>query len=276
MIQHISDTAKLHNGVEMPWLGLGVFQTEEGDEVLQAVEVALKAGYRHIDTAAIYQNEQGVGQALGASDVPREDVFVTTKVWNTDQGFDSTLRAFEQSQEKLNLDYVDLYLVHWAVKGKYTDTWKALEKLYQDGLVKAIGVSNFEPHHLEDIFKICDIKPMVNQVELHPWFPQKPLHDFCKQHHIQIEAWGPLSRGQALNEPTVKAIADKHGKSPAQVFIRWELQSEIVTIPKSVKPGRIQGNAEVYDFELDAEDMVQMASMDQNKRLGPDPDNFDF
>lgn len=275
MIQHISDGAKLHNGVDMPWLGLGVFQTEEGDEVLQAVETALKVGYRHIDTAAMYQNECGVGQAVRDSGVPREDVFVTTKVWNSDQGFDNTLRAFDKSQENLNLDYIDLYLIHWP-KTQSTDTWKALEKLYQDGMVKAIGVSNFKPHHLDDIFKICDIKPMVNQVELHPWFNQKSLRDLCAEHQIQIEAWAPLGRGDLLEHPVVVEIAKKHDRAPAQVLVRWHLQNGIVTIPKSSKPERIQSNADVYGFELDEEDMNRINGIDENKRLGPDPDEITF
>lgn len=275
MIQHISDCAKLHNGVDMPWLGLGVFQTEEGDEVLQAVETALKAGYRHIDTAAMYQNERGVGQAVRNSGVPREDVFVTTKVWNSDQGFDNTLRAFDKSQENLNLDYIDLYLIHWP-KDQSTDTWKALEKLYQDGMVKAIGVSNFKPHHLDDIFKICDIKPMVNQVELHPWFNQQSLRDLCAEHQIQIEAWAPLGRGDLLEHPVVVEIAQKHDREPAQVLVRWHLQNGIVTIPKSSKPERIRSNADVYGFELDEEDMNRINDIDENKRLGPDPDEITF
>jgi diketogulonate reductase-like aldo/keto reductase len=273
--RNIGDYTVLHNGVQMPWLGLGVWKAKEGEEVEQAVKAALAHGYRHIDTAAVYGNEAGVGKALRESGVPREQVFVTTKVWNSDQGYDTTLRAFEESRKRLGLEYVDLYLVHWPVKGKYKETWKALEKLYKDGLVRAIGVSNFQVHHLEDVMADCEVVPMVNQVEYHPLLTQKELHAFCKQHKIQLEAWSPLMQGN-LDVPLLADLARKYGKSPAQIVLRWDLQNEVVTIPKSVHEARIVENADLFDFELSAEDMQKIDGLNQNHRFGADPDNFNF
>lgn len=276
-MKHVQDGATLHNGVRMPWLGLGVYKVEEGDEVRRAVRTALEVGYRHVDTAAFYQNEEGVGQAIRESGIPRDQIFVTTKVWNSDQGYESTLKAFDTSLKKLGLDYIDLYLVHWPVKGKYKETYKALEKLYKDGFVRAIGVSNFQIHHLEDVLADCEIKPMVNQVEFHPRLTQKPLLAFCKQHHIQLEAWSPLMRGgELLNEPTLVNIAKKYDKTPAQVILRWDLQHEVVTIPKSVTPERIAQNANIFDFTLTKEEMDAIDALNENRRIGPDPDHFDF
>jgi methylglyoxal/glyoxal reductase len=275
-MKNIKDCTILHNGVKMPWLGLGVYKVKNGDEVINAVKTALEAGYRHVDTAAFYDNEEGVGQAIKESGVPREQVFITTKVWNSDQGYETTLKAFEASLKKLGMDYIDLYLVHWPVRGKYKETYKALEKLYKDGFVRAIGVSNFQIHHLEDLMAECEIKPMVNQVEYHPRLTQKELHAFCKQHHIQLEAWAPLMRGGLFDEPTLLEISKKYGKSPAQVILRWDLQNEVVTIPKSVTPQRIKENADIFDFELTAEEMEKIDALNMNKRIGPDPDNFDF
>jgi diketogulonate reductase-like aldo/keto reductase len=273
--RNIGDYTVLQNGVQMPWLGLGVWKAKEGEEVEQAVKAALAHGYRHIDTAAVYGNEAGVGKALRESGVPREQVFVTTKVWNSDQGYDTTLRAFEESRKRLGLEYVDLYLVHWPVKGKYKETWKALEKLYKDGLVRAIGVSNFQVHHLEDVMADCEVVPMVNQVEYHPLLTQKELHAFCKQHKIQLEAWSPLMQGN-LDVPLLADLARKYGKSPAQIVLRWDLQNEVVTIPKSVHEARIVENADLFDFELSAEDMQKIDGLNQNHRFGADPDNFNF
>ncbi len=276
-MKSLQDGATLHNGVRMPWLGLGVYKVQEGDEVNRAVRTALEVGYRHIDTAAFYQNEEGVGQAIRESGIPRDQIFVTTKVWNSDQGYEATLKAFDTSLKKLGFDYIDLYLVHWPVKEKYKETYKALEKLYKDGFVRAIGVSNFQIHHLEDILADCEIKPMVNQVEFHPRFTQKPLLAFCKQHDIQFEAWSPLMRGgELLNEPTLVNIAQKYNKTPAQVILRWDLQHEVVTIPKSVTPQRIAQNANIFDFALTKEEMDAIDSLNENHRIGPDPDHFDF
>ncbi|ESU32411.1 glyoxal reductase [Bacillus sp. 17376] len=273
---NLQDTTTLHNGVKMPWFGLGVFKVQEGSEVVESVKAALKNGYKSIDTAAVYRNEEGVGLGIKEAGVPREELFITTKVWNSDQGYESTLQAFETSMEKLGLDYLDLYLIHWPVAGKYKETWKALEKLYKDGRVRAIGVSNFHVHHLKDLMADAEIKPMVNQVEYHPHLAQTELLEFCKAEGIQMEAWSPLKQGELLSEPTIVAIAEKHKKSPAQVILRWDLQNEVVTIPKSIKEHRIIENADIFDFELSAGDMERLNSLNKNERVGPDPDNFDF
>ncbi|WP_419885428.1 aldo/keto reductase [Paenibacillus sp. B-A-8] len=280
MAQHLQDTTALHNGVNMPWLGLGVFQVEEGSELIQAIKSAIAHGYRSIDTAAIYQNETGVGQAikeaLQDNNLSREDLFVTSKVWTADMGYEETIAAYETSLAKLGLEYLDLYLIHWPVKGKYKETWRALETLYKEGRVKAIGVSNFQIHHLEDVMKDAEIKPMVNQVELHPYLSQQALLSFCKEQGIQLEAWSPLMQGQLLDQPVLKQIAAKYGKSVAQVIIRWDLQRGIITIPKSTKEHRIIENVDVFDFQLTEEDMTLINSLNQDQRVGPDPDNFDF
>jgi methylglyoxal/glyoxal reductase len=276
MPQNLQDTTTLHNGVKMPWFGLGVFKVQEGSEVVESVKAALGNGYKSIDTAAVYKNEEGVGQAIKEAGIPREELFITTKVWNADQGYETTLQAFEASMDKLGLDYLDLYLIHWPVAGKYKETWKALEKLYKDGRVRAIGVSNFHVHHLKDLMADAEIKPMVNQVEYHPHLAQTELLQFCKAEGIQMEAWSPLKQGELLSEPTIVGIAEKHEKSPAQVILRWDLQNEVVTIPKSIKEHRIIQNADIFDFELTAEDMDRLNSLNKDERVGPDPDNFDF
>jgi diketogulonate reductase-like aldo/keto reductase len=270
----LKDTTTLHNGVKMPWMGLGVFKVKEGEEVIQSVKAALKNGYVHIDTAAIYGNEEGVGQAIRESGIPREELFITTKLWNSEQGYDTTLKAFETSMEKLGLDYLDLYLIHWPGKNKYKDTWKAFEKLYKDGRIRAIGVSNFLVHHLEDLIGSAEIKPMVNQVEYHPHLTQKELHAFCKKEGIQLEAWSPLKQGQLLNDPTLTEIAQKYSKSVAQIILRWDLQNEVVTIPKSIKEHRIIENSQVFDFELTREDMDRIDGLNQDSRAGSHPDQM--
>ncbi|MEH7011856.1 aldo/keto reductase [Neobacillus niacini] len=276
MPSSLRDTTTLHNGVKMPWFGLGVFKVKEGEEVVRSVKAAIKNGYISIDTAAVYKNEEGVGQAIKESGVAREELFITTKVWNADQGYDSTLQAFETSLGKLGLDYIDLYLIHWPVKGKYNDTWKALEKLYRDGRVRAIGVSNFHVHHLEDLLSHAEIKPMVNQIEYHPHLTQKEVHDFCKKEGIQLEAWSPLKQGVLLTDPTINEIAEKHNKSAAQIILRWDLQNEVVTIPKSTNENRIIENADIFDFELTPEEMQRINDLNKNDRIGSDPDNFNF
>jgi len=275
-MKQITDSATLANGVKMPWLGLGVWRVEEGAEVEMAVKTALRHGYRSIDTASLYANEAGVGKAIRESGVPREEVFVTTKVWNTEQGYESTLAAFEESRAKLGLEYIDLYLVHWPVQGTYKDTWRALEKLYKDGLVRAIGVSNFKEHHLEDLMSDCEIEPMVNQVEFHPYLTQKGLLSFCREHGIQLEAWRPLMKGDCVQEPVLIELAEKYNKTPAQIALRWNLQLEVVTIPKSVKEHRIVENADIFNFELSPEDMAKIDALNRDFRYGADPDNFDF
>lgn len=280
MTLHLQSTTKLANGVEMPWLGLGVFKVEEGADLIAAVKAAIKHGYRSIDTAAIYGNESGVGQAireaLAENGIAREELFVTSKVWNQDQGYDETLAAFDASLSKLGLDTLDLYLIHWPVAGKYKDTWRALEKLYKDGRVRAIGVSNFHVHHLQDLLSTAEIKPMVDQVEFHPYLTQNDLLSFTKEQGIQLEAWSPLMQGELLNQPVLQEIAAKHNKSVAQTILRWDLQKGVVTIPKSIKEHRIVENASIFDFELSPEDMEKIDALNQDRRVGPDPDNFDF
>jgi diketogulonate reductase-like aldo/keto reductase len=280
MVKNLQDTTTLHNGVEMPWFGLGVFKVEEGPELVNAVKVAIKHGYRSIDTAAIYENEEGVGQGiregLKEAGISREDLFVTSKVWNADLGYESTIAAYEKSLQKLGLEYLDLYLIHWPVEGKYKEAWRALETLYKEGKVKAIGVSNFQIHHLKDLMEDAEVKPMVNQVECHPRLTQKEVQAFCKEQGIQLEAWSPLMQGELLDNEVLQAIATKHGKSVAQVILRWDLQNGIVTIPKSTKEHRIVENSTVFDFELTAEEMNEIDGLNQNHRVGPDPDNFDF
>ncbi|MFU2014078.1 aldo/keto reductase [Peribacillus butanolivorans] len=280
MVKNLQDTTTLHNGVKMPWFGLGVFKVEEGPELVNAVKVAIKHGYRSIDTAAIYGNEEGVGQGiregLKEAGISREDLFVTSKVWNADLGYESTIAAYETSLKKLGLEYLDLYLIHWPVEGKYKEAWKALETLYKEGKVKAIGVSNFQIHHLEDVIKDAEVKPMVNQVECHPRLTQKEVQAFCKEQGIQLEAWSPLMQGELLDNEVLQEIATKYGKSVAQVILRWDLQNGIVTIPKSTKEHRIVENSSVFDFELTEEDMNRISELNQNHRVGPDPDNFDF
>ena len=275
MVSKISDTTKLANGVRMPWLGLGVWQAADGAETLGAVRAAIKAGYRGIDTAAAYENEASVGRGIAESGVDRRELFITTKVWNSDQGYASTLKAFEESRKKLLLAYIDLYLIHWPVKGKYKDTWRALERLYADGNVRAIGVSNFQASHLEDLMASCKVVPAVNQVEFHPRLTQKPLRAFCREQGIQLEAWSPLLQGH-LDQPELKALAAKHSKTPAQIVLRWDLQHEVVTIPKSVHESRIVENANVFDFQLSDGDMAAIDRMNSDHRYGADPDNFNF
>ncbi|ERN51679.1 aldo/keto reductase [Alkalihalophilus marmarensis] len=268
--------ATLNNGVEMPWLGLGVYKAEDGAEVEQAVIKAIEAGYRSIDTASFYFNEEGVGSAIKKSGVAREELFITTKVWNDDQGYESTLRAFDQSMDKLGLDVLDLYLVHWPVEGKFKDTWKALETLYKAGKVRAIGVSNFNVTHLEELLKTAEIKPMVNQIEFHPYLLQEDLRKYCKEQGIQVEAWRPLTKGDIFSNPTVQEIANAHNKTPAQVLLRWNIEHEVVTIPKSVTESRIIENSEIFDFELTQEDIRKLDELNEDKRYGPDPETFDF
>lgn len=267
----------LNNGVRMPQLGLGVWRVEDGQQVEDSVLTALETGYRHIDTAAVYKNEDGVGNALKKSGIAREEIFVTTKVWNSDQGYDATLKAFEESASKLGLDYIDLYLVHWPTPERdlYVDTYKALEKLYADGRVRSIGVSNFHIHHLERLMKETSIKPVVNQVECHPRLLQSELRAFCKQHDIILEAWSPLMQGgDILENDVVTAIAAKYGKTAAQVIIRWHLQLGNIVIPKSITPSRIRENFDVFDFQLSDDDIAAVCGLNQDKRVGPDPQDF--
>ncbi|MDT0606194.1 aldo/keto reductase [Croceitalea rosinachiae] len=275
-ITDLQGTFALHNGVKMPYFGLGVYLSEDGQEVINAVQWALESGYRHIDTAAIYNNEEGVGKGIRESTVARKDIFVVSKVWNTDQGYDSTLRAFDDSLKRLNLDYLDLYLVHWPVNGKYKDTWRAMERLYKEKKLRAIGVSNFMQHHLEDLLENAEIVPMVNQMEFHPFLVQQDLIDFCNSKNIQYEAWSPMMQGKIFDLDEFKALSKKYGKSIAQIVLRWDLQKGVVTIPKSSKKERIIANADIFDFELSSDDVALLDGLHKDKRFGPDPDNFDF
>ncbi|OIN67326.1 glyoxal reductase [Exiguobacterium sp. KRL4] len=270
------DYITLNNGLVMPQLGYGVFKVPEQD-VYEAVLEALRAGYRSIDTAMIYENEAGVGRALKDSGIPREDIFLTTKVWNKDQGYEQTLAAFETSLQKLGVDYVDLYLIHWPMPDEdlYMETWRALEQLYQDGKTKAIGVSNFHIPHLTRVLEEGTVVPAVNQIELHPFLSQKAIRDFCQKNGIVVEAWSPLMKGRdALTEPVITDIATRHAKTPAQVILRWHLQHNIIAIPKSVTPSRIQENLDVFDFVLSSDDMKQIDQLNRDERTGSNPDEM--
>ncbi|RWZ55294.1 aldo/keto reductase [Halobacillus fulvus] len=272
----LQETFTLHNGIQVPKVGLGVYKMNDDEEVIGAVQSALDIGYRHIDTASFYDNEKGVGTAIKDSGIPREELFVVTKVWNDEQGYEETLQAFERSMDKLGLDYLDLYLVHWPVPGKYTDTWKALEKLYKDGKVKAIGVCNFMEHHLDELMASAEIKPMVNQVEFHPRLYQKDLADYCAEHHIQLEAWAPLGRGKYFDASALKEAAERHDKTPAQVILRWHLQHDVMIIPKSSNADRQKQNADLFDFELTEAEMQDIDGLNKNERIGKHPDEFDY
>ncbi|MGZ7442534.1 aldo/keto reductase [Paenibacillus sp. TH7-28] len=270
------DFVTLNNGVKMPQLGFGVWQVKD-EEATAAVAKALEVGYTSIDTAMIYRNEVGVGKAIKQSSVPRENLFIATKVWNADQGYDNTLRAFDESLERLGLDYIDLYLIHWPTPkfDQYVDTYKALEKLYRDGRTKAIGVCNFEIEHLERLLNETEIKPVLNQVECHPHLTQNELKAFCAKHDIFVEAWSPLEQGgEVLKDPVVKSIGEAHGKSPAQVVLRWHLQNNTIVIPKSVTPVRIEENFNVFDFKLADSEMEQISKLNINRRKGSNPNEM--
>ncbi|MFF5493785.1 aldo/keto reductase [Streptomyces aquilus] len=268
-------TVTLNNGIEIPQLGFGVFQVPD-PETAAAVTSALEAGYRSIDTAAIYGNEAGVGQALAASGIARDELFVTTKLWNADQGYDATLKAFDASLAKLGLDFVDLYLIHWPTPARdlYRESWRAIEKLASEGRVRAAGVSNFQPAHLRRLLDDSSLVPAVNQIELHPGLQQSELRALHAELGIATEAWSPLAQGAMLGEPVLTSIAERYGKSPAQVVLRWHLQLGNVVIPKSVTPSRIRENADLFDFALTDEEMTEIAGLDRGLRTGPDPDTL--
>jgi diketogulonate reductase-like aldo/keto reductase len=281
MTENINSTITLNNGVEMPRLGLGVFRVEDSSELVNAVKVSIKNGYRSIDGAAIYGNEEAMGegirQGIKEAGISREDLFITSKVWNADLGYESTIAAYEASLNRLGVDYLDLYLIHWPVEGKYKEAWRALEYLYKEGRVKAIGVSNFQVHHLQDLLNDAEIKPVINQIELHPYLRQEKVREFCKVNDIQVEAWSPLMAGNGLLENEIlKEIAKKYNKTVAQIVLRWDLQSQVITIPKSTNEGRLLQNIDIFDFNLSKNDIAKIDSLNQDLRVGPDPDNFDF
>ncbi|MBV6682762.1 aldo/keto reductase [Rossellomorea sp. RS05] len=270
----------LNNGLQMPEIGYGVFRVEEGKDLEKAVETAIRIGYRSIDTAAIYQNEKSVGKgvqnAIDAGIVTREELFITSKVWNDGLSYDETIQAYNDTLERLGLEYLDLYLIHWPGQNKYMEPWKALEALYKEGRIKSIGVSNFQVSHLEHLLETAEVKPVINQIEFHPKLVQEDVRAFCEKHDIQVEAWSPLMNAELLNHETVNEIAESLGKSAAQVILRWDLQHGVVTIPKSMTESRIKENIDIYDFELTEEQVKTLDALDEHKRIGPDPDQFDF
>lgn len=268
----------LHDGARIPQVGLGVWQTPD-NEAAPAVKAALDAGYRHVDTAAVYENEQGVGEGIRQSGLPRSDIFLTTKLWNTDQGYEQTLKAFEASLKRLGTDYVDLYLIHWpsAHRGLFVDTWKALVTLKEEGRAKSIGVSNFYPEHIEKIVAETGVVPVINQIELHPDFQQRETRAFHEKHKIATQSWSPLGQGKLLGHPVIAEIAQRLGRTPAQVIIRWHIENGLVVIPKSVTPSRIVENFKVFDFKLSAEDLDRLNGLDDaGSRIGPDPKTATF
>jgi len=275
-IMDLSSKLKLNNGVEMPYLGLGTFKLQEGEEAYNAVKWAIEAGYRHIDTAAVYGNEVSVGRAIKDSGLPRNEIFVTTKLWNEDMRQGNQLKAIDESLNRLGLDFVDLYLIHWPVVGKYVESWKHLEGIYKSGKARAIGVSNFNIHHIEDILAVSDLVPTVNQCECSPELAQVELADYCKGKGIQFEPWSPMGQGNTLKSPVIVGVAAKYGKTPAQIILRWGLQRGFPNIPKSSSKARIKENAGIFDFELSDADFKEVCEMNTGKRYGSDPETFTF
>lgn len=272
----LGSTKKLRNGIEIPYLGLGVFLVKDPAECENAVKAAIKNGYRSIDTATRYENESFVGNALKAVDVPREELFITTKVWVSNFGYEETKQALHRSLEEMQLDYLDLYLIHWAAPN-YAETWRAMEDLYEEGLVKAIGVCNFQIHHLEKLKETARITPMLNQIETHPLFHQKELREYMEQHGIAHEAWAPMAQGREnlFENPTLQTIGEKYGKTTAQVMLRWHLQRDTIIIPKSIHEHRIIENANLFDFALTDEDMQAIDQLDTGSRIFGDPDDIE-
>lgn len=270
-MEDMKSCAVLRNGVKMPWLGFGTYKIEDGTSVVDSVKEAVKAGYRHIDTASFYGNETGIGTAVKESGKGREELFLASKVWNTDQGYESTLKAFEASIKKLGTDYLDLYLIHWPTPLMH-ESWRALERLYKEGRVRAIGVSNFTEGHLKALMQEAEVMPMVNQVEFHPLLVQDELREFCKANGIQLEAWSPLMRGRLSGIPLLEELARKYKKTVSQVVLRWDIQMGIAAIPKSSNPSRIKENADIFDFELSSEDVMKIKELDKGMRVGAEPD----
>jgi Aldo/keto reductases, related to diketogulonate reductase len=273
----MTELIKLNNGIEIPSVGLGVFRLEN-KETQQVVESALSIGYRHIDTAEYYANEEAVGAGVKASGIPRKEMFVTTKCWNENLRKDTVMKAFEKSLKKLDMDYVDLYLIHWPVSGKIQEAWKVFEQIYSSGRAKSIGVSNFKQHHLESLKEVSTITPAVNQIELHPYLIQEDVVEYCNSAGIKVEAWSPFAANKMdlFKEKTIVDIANKHSKTPAQVILRWDYQRGIIVIPKSSHKERQAENLNIFDFNLTDEDMTQISMLNKNKRVGADPDNFNF
>ena len=275
MLRDINYKIKMNNGIEIPQFGLGVYLAKSGRECVNAVKWALESGYRHIDTARAYRNEKEVGKAVRKSGIKREDIFITTKLWNNDHGYETTLKAFDESLKTLNTDYIDLYLIHWPVKEKRKDSWKAFEKIYESGYCRSIGVSNYMINHLEELFSYANVIPVINQVEFSPYNYQKDLLDVCNKNNIILEAYSPLTRMKKLDDPTILPIAQKHNKTAAQVLIRWAIEHELVVIPKSARKERIIENANVFNFELDAADMEILNNLDEGFRVAWDPTKID-
>lgn len=265
----------LSNGIEMPALGFGTYKTGSEEETIEAVSTALQVGYRHIDTASFYENEVGVGKGIIQSGVPREEIFLTTKLWQHEQGFENALKAFEDSCSRLQVDYLDLYLIHWPTKLNY-ETWRALEKLYKEGKVKAIGVCNFKKEHLKELIEKAEIKPMVNQIQLHPELTEEDLTAYCKKETIQIVSWGPLERGKIYKITLLQQLAEKYNRSISQITLRWHFQKGYVAIPKSNKKERMKENFQIFDFELTKEDMKSIDGLNKNERLSKAPENTIF
>lgn len=284
MLKSKSDTFMLHNGMAVPCIGYGTYLTPD-DETCKAVQEAIRVGYRLIDTAAFYGNEKGVGQAVRECGVPREELLITSKVWNADRGYEQTLAAFEKTMENLGLDYLDLYLIHWPANRKQfgdraeeinAQTWRAMEELYRAGRIKAIGLSNFLPHHIEELGKTATVKPMVNQLEIHPGWLQKETVDYCQSHDIVVEAWSPLGRRAAFDNPFLGSLAEKYGKSAAQICLRWEIQHGVLPIPKTVNPARMEANLDIFDFEIEQADMEQIDAMPNIRERSNNPDEIDY
>ncbi len=272
----LKDKMMLTNEEQIPYIGLGVFQMSEPNYIMQAVMQAIECGYRLFDTAAVYNNEKQVGNAIHACDVERDELFISSKIWNGNQGYDETLFAFERTLQNLKLDYLDLYLIHWPIAGKYLDTWRAFERLLREGAVKSIGVANFKQHHLEKLFQVAQEKPVLNQVETHPLLPQNELREFLKKHDIAHAAWSPLAKGTLMQHPVIVDIAKKHGAFVDQVILQWHLNRDTIIIPKSITSSRIRENANLAYFKLDNEDMRKLNKLETGTYVGPDPDDLDY